>query len=186
MATIAGLLLVGCGDPPIPKPMGYPRFDFPKKEYRLLDTTLPYTFEIPTYAQLQKRADGEGVNIEIPAFKTTIYLSYFNRPSALDTLFEDAHTLAYKHAIRADAIEETLYANEETQVYSILYAIKGNVASSVQFYATDSTQNFLRGSLYFYCQPNIDSLAPAVRFFRADIQHMIETLRWREEAACPR
>ncbi len=182
--AFVALLIAGCSTPLVPKPEGYPRFDFPKKAYRLLDTVLPYTFELPTYARLELREAPNEANIVIPRFNATIYLTYYDRASALDTLFEDAHTMAYKHTIRADAIEETQFIDEEQRVFSILYEIKGDVASSVQFYATDSTSRFIRGSLYFYCPPNIDSLAPAVRFFRADILHMIETLRWGKEVKC--
>ena len=43
---------------------------------------------------------------------------------------------------------------------------------------TDSTSGFLSGSLYFNVQPNRDSLAPAIDFFREDIVHLINTFEW--------
>ncbi len=174
-------LLAGCSNPPVPKPEGYPRFDFPEKEYGPSDSILPYSFDMPRYAQLEYRPDGSGTNIVIPRYKATIYLSYYDKPGALDTLFEDAHTMAYKHSVKADAIEEKVFENAQDSVYAMLYRIKGNVASSVQFYATDSVRRFLRGALYFYSEPNIDSLAPAVHFFEADVLRMIETLKWRDQ-----
>ncbi|HEX2934063.1 MAG TPA: hypothetical protein VHO72_01805, partial [Bacteroidales bacterium] len=61
----------------------------------------------------------------------------------------------------------------------LVYDIKGNTASSVQFYVTDSTRHFIRGALYFEAQPNKDSLAPVIDFFRKDIIHLIETLKWK-------
>jgi len=64
-------------------------------------------------------------------------------------------------------------------VYGILYDLKGNTASSVQFYVTDSVKHFLRGSLYFEAVPDADSLAPVINFFRGDIVHLIETLKWK-------
>ncbi|MCR5455573.1 MAG: hypothetical protein K6F33_11355, partial [Bacteroidales bacterium] len=66
-----------------------------------------------------------------------------------------------------------------THVYGLLYGIKGNVASPLQFYITDSTRHFLRGSLYFNCSPNKDSLAPSVEFVRQDIERLFETLIWK-------
>jgi gliding motility-associated lipoprotein GldD len=63
-------------------------------------------------------------------------------------------------------------------VYGIVYDIRGNTASAVSFFATDSIQHFLSGSLYFSVQPNIDSLSPVIRFFKEDIVHLIETLKW--------
>ena len=173
-------LLVSCGEQPIPRSYGYPRFDFPKKEYRMVDTTLPYAFELPAYAQLKLYPDSMSQDIEVPEYKATIYLTYYNRKSALDTLTENARTLTYKHAMRADAIDEQYYENPERRVYAMLYNVAGDVATSVQFYATDSVSRFLRGTLYFYCVPNADSLAPAIDFFSKDIVHLIETLRWKE------
>ena len=48
-----------------------------------------------------------------------------------------------------------------------MYDLKGNTASSLQFFVTDSTRNFLRGSLYFNAEPNKDSLAPVMDFHQA-------------------
>jgi len=62
----------------------------------------------------------------------------------------------------------------------MLYDIKGNTASSVQFYVTDSTKKFLRGALYFAVTPSEDSLGPVIRHFREDIVHLIETLKWKD------
>jgi gliding motility-associated lipoprotein GldD len=53
------------------------------------------------------------------------------------------------------------------------------VASAVQFFITDSTEHFLRGSLYFNCRPNRDSLNPVIDFLREDILHLIETTEWK-------
>lgn len=39
--------------------------------------------------------------------------------------------------------------------------------------------SYLRGSLYFYASPNADSIAPAVEYFRKDVEHLIETLKWK-------
>jgi len=82
------------------------------------------------------------------------------------------------HITKADAINELVINNKEQRTYGILYDLKGNTASAVQFYITDSTRHYLRGSLYFESEPNADSLAPVIEFFREDIIHLIETLKW--------
>ena len=172
--------LTGCSDAVVPRSYGYPRFDFPTKNYRHLDTILPYTFDLPVYAHLRIDPDSMAQDIEIPQYKATIYLTYYNRASALDTLTENARTLTYKHSTRADAIDEQYYEAPERRVYAMLYRVAGDVATSVQFYATDSVSHFLRGTLYFYCVPNADSLAPAIDFFSQDVVRLIETLAWKE------
>ena len=62
---------------------------------------------------------------------------------------------------------------------SIVYSIDGNTASSVQFFLTDSTKNYLRGALYFNEQPRLDSIQPVLDFVKKDIDQMIKTFKWR-------
>jgi gliding motility-associated lipoprotein GldD len=54
-----------------------------------------------------------------------------------------------------------------------------SAASPYQFYLTDSTRHFLRGSLYFDAIPNNDSLAPVIEYVKTDIQHLFETITWK-------
>ena len=83
------------------------------------------------------------------------------------------------HITKADAINEQVINNQKNKVYGILYDLKGNTASAVQFYVSDSVHHFLRGSLYFASEPDADSLAPVIEFFREDMIHIIETLKWK-------
>jgi gliding motility-associated lipoprotein GldD len=76
---------------------------------------------------------------------------------------------------------EQVYEDPQRGIYGILYELKGNVASPMQFFVTDSTHHFLRGSLYFRTEPNKDSLAPVINFAQKDIRHIIETLNWKYE-----
>jgi gliding motility-associated lipoprotein GldD len=85
------------------------------------------------------------------------------------------------HITKADAINEQLINDSEKRIFGIFYDLKGNTASAVQFYVTDSTKHYLRGSLYFEAEPNADSLAPVIEFFREDVIHLIETLKWKEK-----
>ena len=52
------------------------------------------------------------------------------------------------------------------------------MATPLQFYITDSTQHFMRGSLYFNHRPNPDSTAPVLDRMEADVRKLMETLRW--------
>ncbi|MBP7211183.1 MAG: gliding motility lipoprotein GldD, partial [Paludibacteraceae bacterium] len=80
--------------------------------------------------------------------------------------------------IKADAITEQAFENTNNDVYGILYEIRGNTASSVQFVLTDSTKNFLRGALYFNNRPNKDSLAPVINYIKDDVIRIMETTKW--------
>ena len=166
-----------------PKPAGYLRIDLPEKAYREYDSTCPFSFEYPVYGKIivdtSRIAEPCWINIEFPRFGGKIHLSYKTVNKNLNTYIEDSRTLAYKHTVKADAITETLYSSDERKVYGLLYEIKGDAASNVQFWVTDSSRHFLRGSLYFNVQPNADSLAPVINFVRDDIIHLVETLKWK-------
>jgi len=177
------LLVPACQPSYTPKPRGYIRIDFPAKEYVLFDSVCPYTFEYPSYGKIVPDTDYNTepcwINIEFPDFNGTIHISYKDVNQNLNEFIEDSRELTYKHTIKADAIKETVYTNPEQKVHGILYDIKGNAASSIQFYLTDSNTHFLRGSLYFNVQPDKDSLAPVISFFREDIIHLVESFAWK-------
>ena len=177
------LLVNACQPSYTPKPRGYLRIDFPAKEYVLFDSVCPYTFEYPSYGKIVPDTDYNTepcwINIEFPDFDGAIHISYKDVNQNLDKFVEDSRELTYKHTIKADAIKETVYNNPEQKVHGILYDIKGNAASNIQFYLTDSTTHFLRGSLYFNVQPDKDSLAPVISFFREDIIHLVESFAWK-------
>jgi gliding motility-associated lipoprotein GldD len=179
------LLLTGsaCKQSYTPKPRGFLRIDFPRKEYTVFDSTCPFRFDHPVYSRVIPDTDYNSepcwINIDFPDFDGRVHVSYKQVNGDLNDYIEDSRTLAYKHTIRADAIRETVYTDPETKVHGILYEIKGNAASSLQFYLTDSNRHFLRGSLYFNVTPDKDSLAPVIAYFKEDIIHLIESFEWK-------
>ncbi|MCF6171528.1 MAG: gliding motility lipoprotein GldD [Bacteroidales bacterium] len=181
----AGLLASCDNDNFTPKPRGYFRIDLPAKQYNLLDSTLPYTFEYPTYANLSPDLHSPNekywLNINFTPFKATLHLSYKKVDGDLLTFLEDAHMLVTKHIPKADAIYDSLIVDRQRNVFGLAYEIEGSgAASPYQFFLTDSTSHFLRGALYFNIAPNNDSLQPVIDFIQKDIEHLIGTLRWKD------
>ncbi|MCK5823009.1 MAG: gliding motility lipoprotein GldD [Bacteroidales bacterium] len=168
-----------------PRPAGYMRIDFPEKEYQHFSNNSPYSFDFPKYAKIvkdkEKDAEPFWINIVFPKLNGKIYISYKEIDNNLSEYIEDSRKFAYKHTVKADAINEKVYSNKEKKVYGILYDIKGNTASNVQFFLTDSTKHFLRGALYFNTRPNKDSLAPVIKFIKTDIFKLIETFEWEDK-----
>lgn len=176
------LLAPACRSRDTPRPRGLFRIDLPEKEYTRYESECPFSFEYPVYGTIVKdpyASEQCWFNIEFSPYKGTIYISYKPVVGNIGLLIEDAHKLAYKHTVKADAIEETYWENTDKNVYGTVYLISGNAASSIQFYVTDSVANYLRGSLYFDAQPDKDSLAPVIKFFSEDVIHLVETLEWR-------
>ncbi|MBI2269355.1 MAG: gliding motility lipoprotein GldD [Bacteroidetes bacterium] len=180
-------LFISCDsdeDTLLPKPRGYFRIDLPEKKYQSYNSDCPFTFEVPTYAFIHpdegKNAEPCWLNIDLPRFKGRVHISYKQIENNLPTYLEDARSLAAKHQLKASAISEMVVKHDSLNVYGLIYDIEGNAASSLQFYLTDSTRNFLRGALYFIVPPNSDSLAPVVEFIRKDVFRLIDTFHWKE------
>ncbi len=163
-----------------PKPTGYFRLELPDKQYKKYEPECPFVFEIPEYSVIIKNENEEcWLDLYMPTLKAIIYLTYKPLNNNLNKHLEDSREFVYKHTVIADAIQEIRFENDSLNVYGILYDLKGNTASSVQFLLTDSINHFLRGSLYFNVRPNKDSLAPVIGFIREDIVHLIESLEWK-------
>jgi len=188
-ALILLLSALSCREVTVPKPKGHFRIDLPVKEYLKFigqsgeNKDIPFSFEYPSYGRLtfkpEERNEPGWFNIEFPAYKAKIYLTYKAVKNDFEGLMEQSYRMNVKnHITKADAINEQQFNNNKDKVFGVLYDLKGNTASAVQFYVTDSVSNYLRGSLYFSTEPNADSLAPVINFFREDIIHLIETLKW--------
>jgi gliding motility-associated lipoprotein GldD len=172
-----------CRENYTPKPPGYIKVEYPEKKYKMYDAYPAFRFEYPEYASITPdssfRAQEGWLNIDLPSLNGTIFLSYKKINHNLESYVEDSRSMVYKHTIKAESIDEIPIKDPNRKIFGILYDLKGNVASSVQFFVTDSVNHFIRGSLYFNAQPNQDSLAPLVSFVRKDIDHMIKTLEWK-------
>lgn len=184
--TICSILSFGCRQDTLPKPKAQLRLDYPKPKYKKVHLDIPFSFEKNQLAnkiigvKTNVKDESISLNIEYPNLKGTIYLNYKSvTESNLFDLLRDAQNLTQKHTQKADEIESTLFENTTKQVYGMFYEVGGNAASQSQFYATDSTNHFLSGSLYFYTKPNYDSIYPAAVYLKKDIKRVMESLEWK-------
>ena len=181
--------LISCNEDYVQKPRGYYRIDLPKKGYKQFNEPgFPYSFEYPQYGTVirdslffeEKAENPYWINIDFPQFGGRIHISYKRvGQNRFDSLVSDAYTLSYKqHTYRASAIQPEPFTTP-SGIEGVFFTLKGNAATSSQFFVTDSVNHFLRGALYFSATPNEDSLAPVNAFLKADLQHLINTLRWK-------
>ena len=185
-------LFGGCEDSVFtPKPRGYPRVIYPAKEYQHFDENYcHFTFEYPKYAEIQQDTtffdeepdDPCWFNVFMPDFSAYVYCSYapISKERPISKLKTDAFKMTDWHNKKATYIDEHPF-RKPNGVKGILFTVEGPVASQLQFFVTDSLEqkHFMRGALYFYTEPNPDSLAPVYDFVRKDIERMIETFEWR-------
>ena len=177
-----------CKENPVHKPKGYFKINFPKHQYQTFNKEgYPYSFEYPLYAKVVKDSSffGEAtenpwwINIEFPSFKGKIYISYKQIGiNKLDTLLKHSFRLSDAHSSKANFKEDSLISTPNN-VHGILFQLGGNVATSNQFFLTDSSEHFLRGALYFDATPNEDSLLIVNNFLLQDMRHFIGTLKWK-------
>lgn len=192
-----------------PKPQAYLRIDMPEHEYFLLDTmrtnpgdtlvfdgdtaiiltgsikTFPFVFEANTCIEWTEKDAPKGerwIDLYYPQWDGVIFLTYkhLNNRDELRGQTDTSTRLLEKHYQFASGIDEQVFESDDHTVHAVKWHLKGkNVASTYQFYATDSIRHFLRGALYINRPPNNDSLAPVLEYMQRDIDHLIETLRWR-------
>jgi gliding motility-associated lipoprotein GldD len=196
VASVISLLLLlfflACGNDTsnaVPKPRTYPRVDFPVKEYKMVGREMcRFAFEMPVYAEIEDYSgEIEGVennhcwfDIVIPEFNGKIHCSYYeiNKKNSLDSLIYDSFTLVGKHTIKAQYIKETRLDLKDN-VSGVLFNLTGPAASPTQFFLTDSTRHFLRGSLYFENKTQVDSMQIIYDFVNRDIEHILNTFHWK-------
>lgn len=173
-----------CKEKYVPRPYGYFRVYLPKHSYKTLDTlNLPYTFALSEMAEIESKSgknEKYWIDINYPDLNAKIHGSYKDINNNLLELSEDSRRFVYAHSGQADGITEQVFVNPENSVYGILYELKGNVASPVQFVLTDSTNNLFRGALYFNNKPNKDSIAPMLDYVKEDIVRLMESFEWRK------
>ncbi|MFD2285434.1 gliding motility lipoprotein GldD [Pedobacter petrophilus] len=170
-----------------PKPRAYYRIEFPKKAYQTMLAPMPFRFDYPKYATLEKDlsrdAQKNWYNLHFKQFNGYLHLTYYDvtGKGEYENMVEDARKLAFKHTIKASAIDQKVIYYPDRKVYGIYYAIEGNTASSVQFFLTDSTKHYFRGALYFNERPQYDSIAPVISFIKKDIDTLISNFRWKNQ-----
>jgi gliding motility-associated lipoprotein GldD len=178
--------IVSCDREYLPKPLGYNRLVLPEPAYHTLPDTLPYTFEYSSHARLLADTswirEKFWVEIYYPELKANIHVTYkkiLNNEQLLKEFLNDAYVLTSKHQIKAYAIDEVITHNPNGHT-AVVVELDGEVPSQMQFTITDSTQNFLRGALYFNTKVQNDSLKPAIEYVKKDIMHLINTFDWKK------
>ncbi|MHA8058358.1 gliding motility lipoprotein GldD [Aquirufa nivalisilvae] len=169
----------------LPRPKGYNRIILPKATYQEVEKGHPFTFEVSKYAQVLPDtvswAEPHWLYIYYPQWHAFIQLTYkpLNKDrKKLASLINDAYTLASKHQGKARGIQEYVMTTRSGRKAGII-ELDGEVATSFQFYTTDSVKHYLRGAVYVKTATQNDSLAPVIQFLKKDAMHLIQTLQWK-------
>ncbi len=172
------LFLNSCGQDVTVKPKAMLHLQYPEPVYIPIDIGCPFSFEINRLAKVEKKQNC-WVNLEYPAMKATLHITYREVKNNLDSLLFDAQKLTYDHTIKASVIDDLAYEDSINKVYGMYYEIGGNAATPSQFFVTDTLNHFITGSIYFNTKPNFDSILPAISYLRKDVRHIMESIKWK-------
>lgn len=174
------VLLVSCGKDAKPKPYGELRLEYPNPEYQKFEAPCNFTFEYSKYATIAPGKKPCWFYINYPKMKAKVFVTYFPIENNFIDHIKESEKMVYEHTKKASGIDTKAFEYPEKKVFGNFYDLKGQTASNIQFYATDSTKNFVTGYLYFNSRPKPDSLAPAVDYIRKDLRHMLDTFEWKK------
>ncbi len=188
LKNILGLCLLcfiihGCGNTPVPKPHGYYRIELPETSYRSVDTECGLSLEKPDYSKLElinseKSGDACWFNLKFESLNARLHFTQVEVRGNLIDLMEDAQEMVFSHDMKSNGISRLRVAKEDVGLSGVLYHIGGPVATPIQFFVTDSSSHFLRGSLYFNHTTNPDSTAPVVLRLISDVEHIMKSISW--------
>jgi gliding motility-associated lipoprotein GldD len=199
--------IVACNSNYTSKKKGYFKIDLPKHEYVAFDMPdFPYSFDYPAYARVIKDStyfdsspeNPWWINIDIPELNARIFLSYkiiggkamykIKQPDGsykdstgineFDKMVNDAFNLTNKNQAISSSIKDSFF-HTHNGITGVFFKVGGNAATAKQFFVSDTSKHFLRGALYFDATPNVDSLKPVQDFLQVDMDHLINSFRWK-------
>lgn len=166
---------------PVPKPEGQVRLTLPDTTSASYTSPCNTSYRVPTQVKVEVRStppDEEGCwyNLVFPRFKARVHCTEKPVNNGLPELIQDAQSLVFGHEVAAAGIRR--HALDLPEKSGMIFVLEGPVAAPIQFFVTDSTSHFMRGSLYFNHAPNPDSTAPVLERMEADIRRIMESLSW--------
>ena len=178
-----GTLFITCGNPPIPKPEGYYRITLPKASFKSIKITSRLGLDKPKNSIVEivdskKSGDACWFNLNFKALNAKLHCTQVEVHDNLIDLMEDAQEMVFSHEMKANGISRIRVSEPDKNISGVLYHIGGPVATPVQFFVTDSSNHFIRGSLYFNHTPNPDSTAPVVAKMIGDIERVMRSISW--------
>lgn len=177
--TLLAFSALSCSEDIKPKPKGELRLEYPNPKYHIFDNACPYNFEYSDFAKIYNAKKSCWYNLTYPTMKANVFITYFPVKNDFNLHVKEVEKMVYEHTIKATAIETKTFSYPEKKVFGSFYELKGETASNVQIFITDSTKHFVTANLYFNTRPKPDSLAPAINYIKNDLLHMIDTFQWK-------
>ena len=182
LLVVFSILLCTCSDSNLPKQTAFLRIDFPEPKYLAFkETNHLFDFYYNASAVEIKTKNSKQLSLLYPKINFSIDLSIqkLNKPKDLEDNFSDFYLLLDTHSKKSNGVFVREYEDLNKRIFSQIYEISGGVASPIQFYITDSTSNFIKGSLNLNFKSNYDSIFPSIQYVKKDVLILVESLNWR-------
>ena len=176
---VSFVFLYSCKEETLPKPKGELRLEYPKPSYQIFESPCRYSFEFSDFAKIDQAKKPCWYNLSYPKMKANVFITYFPIQNDFVLHVKEVEKMVYGHTIKASSIETKSFSYPEKRVFGNFYELKGQSASNIQIFVTDSAKHFVTANLYFKSRPKPDSLKPAIDYIKQDLLRMVETFEWK-------
>ncbi len=184
LIMILPLMFFSCEEEtPVPKPPTYLRLELPGHDYKPVMDSCPVHFELSelyTFRTIEAKENMYQGEIKLGPLNGSIYLHYWDMTEPLAYYINNANDEIDRHKVKASKIADEQHLRPADRVFGTFFELQGDVATPFQFYLTDSVSRFAYAEVLFNSTPNYDSLKPSLDYLRVDLDHMIESFKWKE------
>ena len=184
LLVVFSILLCTCSNSNLPKQTAFLRIEFPEPKYFAFnDINQPIDFYYNTSAAEIIIENFNQLSLVYPNINFSVDLTTqkLNNSQDFDDNFSDFSLLLDTHLKKSNGVFMREYEDSNKRIFSKIYEISGGVATPIQFYITDSTSNFIKGSLNLKFKSNYDSIFPSIQYVKNDIFILVESLNWRSK-----
>ena len=175
------LIIFSCNEPNLPKQNGFLRIEFTEPYYSIYEEMeIPFNFYYNSNSTDLNQIGSNQFLFDYKDLNLSLNLSFYNITNSQD--FEkkvrDFSLILDTHTKKSNGVILREYDNDNKRIFGKLYEIKGDVASPIQFYLTDSLSNFVSGSVNLKFKSNYDSIFPSIQYVKNDILVLFESINW--------
>ncbi len=188
---VISISLIACTETlEVPKPRTYPKITLPEHQYKMSQPPhCPFAFKKNSYCviddkerpMLEEKFDDCWFNLYYPELKSDVFFTYvpIHSRKDYDKYVNDSYRIVNQVNKRSDYTDEKAFINKYG-TSGVRFEFKGNAASPFQFYASDTSQHFVRAALYLNTKVDADSLAPIIQWLEEDMNKIIESFHWKD------
>ena len=176
------VLFFSCVESDLPKQNGFLRIEFKEPSYLPYNKkNTPFKFYYNSSSVKLDQANDDQFIFDYTDLNLSLNLSYYeiNQNNKLEDKFRDFSLILDTHTKKSNGVVLREYDNTNKKIFGKLYEIKGDVASPIQFYLTDSISSFISGSVNLKYKSKYDSIYPSIQYIKNDILVLFESINWK-------